>query len=131
MYSWYNKMSLVPNRQIAILSLSAFLAAFSLFSILNFTDPYSASWIIFVFFYISLFLLCFSGLTLLAFGLKRWLWPKIYFSDLSASLRQGLLLAAFITFSIILQLNGILLWWLELSLILFVIVLEIFLNLKQ
>src|SRR3989344_7993674 len=121
-------MSLVPNRQIFILSLSAFLAAFSLFSILNFTDPYSASWIVFVFFYLSLFLLSFSALTLFAFGLKRWLWPKIYLSDLSGSLRQGLLLAIFITFTIILQLNGILLWWLELSLILFVILLEIFLN---
>lgn len=124
-------MSLVPKQQITILSISAITAAFSLASIINFTDPYKAGWIIFVFFYISLFLLSFSVLTLMSFGLKRWLWPKIYLSDLSASVRQGILLAIFISLSIGLQMNGILFWWLELSLILFLIVIEIFINLKQ
>lgn len=121
---------LVPKKQTAILALSAVLSGFSLASVLNFTDPYTAAWAVFAFFYLSLFLFCFCILTLLAYGLKRWLWPKIYLSDLGASLRQGLLLAAFISLSVALQMNGILFWWLEASLILFFISLEVFISLK-
>ncbi|MBI3231774.1 MAG: hypothetical protein HYZ51_01695 [Candidatus Doudnabacteria bacterium] len=113
------------------MSLSAVLSTFSLASILNFTDPYEASALVFMFFYLSLFLLSFSVFTLLAFGIKRWLWPKIFVNDLSGSLRQGLLLAIFLTLAIALQLNGIFFWWLELSLLIFFMVLEIFVNLKN
>ena len=73
----------------------------------------------FLLFYLSIFLLCFGLFSLLAFGVKRWLWPKIYLNDLSTSLRQGMLLALFLTFLVILQISGILFWWLELCLILF------------
>lgn len=124
-------MSLVPKQQIIILAVSAVLSAFSLASILNFTDPYKASWIVFALLYLSLFLLAFSALSLLAFLIKRWLWPQIYLTDLSLCLRQGCLLAIFISLAVALQLNGILYWWLELSLILFFMVLEIFINLKS
>jgi len=124
-------MSLVPKQQITILGLSAGLSAFSLASILNFTDPFKAGWGLFALFYLSVFLFAFSALSLLAFGVKRWLWPKIFISDLTSSLRQGALMAVFVTVSVLLQMNGILFWWLELSLILFFIVFEIFINLKE
>lgn len=124
-------MSLVPKHQVAILAIAGILAAFSLFSILNFTDPYRAGWLIFAFFYLSVFLLSFCSLALLAFGLKRWLWPKIYLTDLAASTRQGLLLSVFLTLSVALQMNGILHWWIEFTLILFFVTLEIFINLKK
>lgn len=121
----------MPNKQIIIVIISGLLSAFSLASILNFTDPYQANWIVFAFFYLSLLLFSFSCLTLLAFLVKRWLWPKIYLVDFYLSIRQGALLAVFITISVALQLNGILFWWLEMSLILFLVVIEIFINLKQ
>ena len=124
-------MSLVPKQQITILAVSAGLSGFSLGSILNFTDPYSAAWPVFTLLYLSIFLLAFSTLSLLAFGIKRWLWPKIYVSDLASSLRQGALIGIFMTVTVLLQMNGILFWWLEFSLILFFIILEIFINLKQ
>ncbi|MEK7617779.1 MAG: hypothetical protein AAB410_01420 [Patescibacteria group bacterium] len=124
-------MSLEPKKQITILCVSTASSAFSLASILNFTDPHEASWLVFAFFYLSIFLLCFGLFSLLAFGVKRWLWPKIYLNDLSTSLRQGMLLALFLTFLVILQISGILFWWLELCLILFFIALEIFINLKK
>lgn len=124
-------MSLVPKKQITILAVSAGLSAFSLASILNFTDPFEASWLVFAFFYLSIFLFCFGLFALLAFAIKRWLWPNIYLSDLSTSMRQGLLLAVFLTFLIILQINGILFWWLELCLVIFFIALEVFINLKK
>lgn len=124
-------MSLVPKKQITILGFSLILAGFSLASILNFTDPFEATVFVFTFFYLSLFLLTLTAFTLLGFGIKRWLWPKIFLNDLSGSLRQGLLLAIFITLAVALQIHGILFWWLELSLLLFFIVLEIFVNLKN
>ena len=124
-------MAIAPKKQIFILTVSAILAAFSLASILNFTDPYESGIAVFAFFYISIFLLSFSVFTLTVFLVKRWLWPHIYLNDLSASFRQGLIIALFLTLLVILQLNGILFWWLEISIILFLIILEIFINLKE
>ena len=124
-------MPLEPKKQITILTLSLGLALFSVFSILNFTDPYEASWLIFSFFYVSLFILCFSGFSLLALGIKRWLWPKIFITDFYTSVRHGALIAVFLTLSVALQLSNILFWWMELSLILFFIAIEIYINLKQ
>lgn len=124
-------MALAPKKQILTLAISAILSAFSLASILNFTDPYEAGKTVFVFFYISIFLLSFSVFSLAIFLTKRWLWPHIYLSDLSASFRQGVIIALFLTLLIILQIGGILFWWLEISLILFLVILEIFINLKE
>ena len=124
-------MAIAPKKQIFILTVSAILAAFSLASILNFTDPYEAGIAVFAFFYISIFLLSFSVFSLIVFLVKRWLWPHIYLNDLSASFRQGLIIALFLTLLVILQINGILFWWLEISLILFLVILEIFINLKE
>lgn len=124
-------MAIAPKKQIFILTVSAILAAFSLASILNFTDPYESGIAVFAFFYISIFLLSFSVFTLTVFLVKRWLWPHIYLNDLSASFRQGLIIALFLTLLVILQLNGILFWWLEISLILFLVIFEIFINLKE
>lgn len=124
-------MSFEPKKQVIVLLVTTGLSAFSLASILNFTDPYEASWVIFGFFYLSIFLFCFGLFGLLAFGVKRWLWPNIYLTDLSTSLRQGLLLASFLTFLVVLQISGILFWWLEFCLILFFIALEIFISLKK
>ena len=123
-------MSLVPKQQIAILSGSGVMAAFSLASILNFTDPYKSSWLVFGLFYLSIILLSFSALTLISFFIKRWLWPKIYLNDLSLSLRHGFLISVLITLTIALQINGVLFWWLELSLMLFFVCIEIFINIK-
>ncbi len=124
-------MAIAPKKQIFILTVSAILSAFSLASILNFTDPYESGIAVFAFFYISIFLLAFSIFTLTVFLVKRWLWPHIYLNDLSASFRQGLIIALFLSILVILQLNGILFWWLEISLILFLVILEIFINLKE
>ncbi len=116
--------------QVLILTFSFILSAFSFASILNFTDPFTASHTIFFLFYVNLFLLTFSGICLSSLGLKRWLWPKIFILDFSSSVRHGLLLAIFITSAVLLQVNGILFWWLEITMLILLIFLELLLSIK-
>lgn len=115
---------------ITILTLSFILSVFSFASILNFTDPYTAGNTIFLLFYLNLFLLSFAGICLLSLWLKRWLGPKIFILDFSSSVRHGLLLGTFITLAVLLQMHGILFWWLEITMLIFLIFLELFFTLK-
>lgn len=117
-------------QQVVFIGISVILTAFSLAAILNFSDPDSASWMTLAFFYLSLFLFTLSLLTILGLGIRQWLSPKIYILNFNASFRQALLLAALVVISFILLAGRLLFWWVELSLILFFLCVEIFLNLK-
>ncbi|HVY67987.1 MAG TPA: hypothetical protein VHA30_03800 [Patescibacteria group bacterium] len=123
-------MAANPKTQTSLLVFSTFLAAFSLASIISFTDPKAASWITFAFFYASLFLFSLGIFTLLGLGLRQWLAPGLYVLNLGHSFRQALLLALLITISVILLSKHLLFWWVEASLILFFAAIEAFLNLK-
>lgn len=123
-------MSANPKRQVTLLISSTLLSAFSLASIINFTDPTSASWITFTFFYFGLFLLALGICTLIGLALRQILSPGLYVVNLSASFRQGLLLAVLIVVSFVLLSKSLLFWWVEGSLILFLAAVEAFFNLK-
>lgn len=106
------------------------LAIFSLGSIITFTDPKSAGILVFLFLYTSVFL---ASLGLfMAFGIliRRRLAPQVYIVTLEQSFRQALLLAILITLSLILQGQRLLFWWVETTLILFLICIEAFFNLN-
>jgi hypothetical protein len=119
-----------PKQQVAFIIFSTMLAAFSLGSIINFTDPYASSWMTFAFFYLSLFLVSVGVLTITGLGLRQAFGPKIYILDLGVSFRQALLISCLITISLFLQAKDLLFWWVEASLILFFIFIEAFFNLK-
>jgi len=119
-----------PKKHVTLLSFSTLLAAFSLGSIISFTDPNQTSKITFVFFYISLFLICLGVFTLIGLGLRQWLWPKLYLINLSNSFRQAVLISLLIVVSFLLLAARLMFWWVEGSLILFIVALEGFLNLK-
>jgi hypothetical protein len=125
-------MSFIVNTksQVIILIFSFVLSAFSFASIINFTDPFTASKTIFVFFYLNLFLLVFSGVCLTALVLKRWFWPKMFLLDFASSLRQGLLLGFFFTVAVLLQINGLLFWWLEITMLILLVFLELLFTIK-
>jgi len=106
------------------------LAAFSLASIINFTNPDTSGALTFAFFYLSLFLLALGLLTLIGLGLRQKLAPGHYLLNFSASFRQAFLIALIIVISFWLLSLRLLFWWVELSLILFFAALEAFLNLK-
>ena len=119
-----------PKQQVALIGFSTLLAAFSLGSIITFTDPFTASWITLVFFYLSLFLATLGIFTLLGLGLRQILKQKVYVINLSNSFRQALLISLLIMVSFLLLSQQLLFWWVELSLILFLLFAEIFFNLK-
>ena len=119
-----------PKSQITLLVASTFLAAFSLASIVNFTDPLTASWITFTCFYFSLFITVLGTFTILGLLFRQWLWPGRYVINLNNGFRQALLVAILVTVSFLLLSHRLLFWWMEASLILFLIFVEAFLTLK-
>jgi hypothetical protein len=123
-------MSVNPKKHLFLLFFSALLAAFSLGSIITFTDPSTASWLTFSFFYISLFIMCLGIFTLIGLGIRKWLGPQLYIINLGNSFRQAFLVSILIVISFILTAQNILFWWVEGSLILFFAAVEAFLNLK-
>jgi hypothetical protein len=119
-----------PKQQVTLIGFSTLLAAFSLGSIITFTDPFTASWITFIFFYLSLFLAALGIFTLLGLGLRQILKQKVYVINLSNSFRQAFLISLLIIVSFLLLSQQLLFWWVELSLVLFLLFAEIFFNLK-
>ncbi len=119
-----------PKQQLVVIGLSTFLAAFSLGSIVTFTDPYSAGMLTHGFFYLSLFLVSLGLFTLIGLTLRQIFRQKVFVINLSNSFRQAFLVAVLITGSFGLQTQRLLFWWVLASLILFLLFVEIFLNLK-
>lgn len=119
-----------PKKQVSLIIFSTVLAAFSLASIISFTDPSAASWVTFGFFYASLFLASLGAFTLLGLALRQGFWPGLYVINLRNAFRQGFLIAILIAVSFILLAKRLLFWWVEGSLILFLAFVEAFLNLK-
>ena len=119
------------TKQNLFFSISAILTAFSAGSIMAFSDPKNAGLLTFILLYLSIFLTFLSVFTLLGSFLRKWLFKKnLHVVNLTNSLRQALLVSILITVSLILSSQGLLFWWVETSLILFLLSLEIFFNLK-
>ena len=79
-----------PRQHLTLIIFSTILAGFSLASIINFTDPQSASWLTLSFFYFSLFLVSLGIFTLIGLGLRKKFWPGHSVANLSNSFRQAL-----------------------------------------
>ncbi|MDR3642931.1 MAG: hypothetical protein P4L74_04870 [Candidatus Doudnabacteria bacterium] len=123
-------MSTGPKQQLSIIGFSTFLALFSLAAIINFTDPTQASWITFGFFYVSLFLFFLGIFTLAGLSIRQWLAPGHYVKNLGSSFRQGFLASLLVSISFLLLADRLLFWWVEATLILLFVIIEVFLNLK-
>jgi hypothetical protein len=119
-----------PKQQLALIAFSTFLAAFSLASIINFTDPAADAPVTLSFFYASLFIFCLGAFTLVGLGLRQKFYPGHYVLNLRNSFRQGFFIGILIAASFALLSQRLLFWWVELSLILFLAAVEAFLNLK-
>lgn len=113
-----------------LIGLSTLLAAFSLASIIVFTDPHSAGLATHIFFYLSLFLTCLGVFVILGLVGRQAFFPGLYINHLAQSFRQAILLSILITASFLLQGQRLLYWWVEASLILLLVFIEIFLSLK-
>ena len=114
---------------ITFLGIGIILCAFSLFSIIKFTDPFSSGTVTHFLFYLSLFLGSLGLFTLLGIIIRQRYFYGIYVANLITSFRQGIFLALLLTLSLFLQAKGLRFWWVQILLILFITFLEIFFNL--
>lgn len=119
-----------PKQQVALIGVSTLLAVFSLLSIVNFSDPQTATPATLAFFYLSLFLVSLGTLTVSGLFLRQWLKQGVYVVNLGNSFRQALLVSVLAVITFWLLGNSLFSWWLESSLVLCFIFLETFLNLK-
>jgi hypothetical protein len=113
---------LIPISIGTILSLAAFI------SVVWFVDPYTSGLLQHIFFYLTLFLTSAGILTLGGVVLRKRLSPGMFTEQLRTSFRQSILLSLMIIGLLLLQVNNLLLWWVGLTLVLFIITVEIFLN---
>ena len=118
------------HQHLVLISLSTILAGFSLASIVFFTDPYTAGLFTDIFFYLSLFLTSLGVFVIVGLVVRQLFFPGLYITHLGQSFRQALLLSILITVSMVLQSQRLLYWWVEGSLILLLLFIEIFLSLK-
>jgi hypothetical protein len=120
-----------PAKQhILLIGFSTLLAAFSLASIVFFTDPYTAGLLTHIFFYLSLFLTVLGISVIIGISIRQLLFSGLYITHMGQSFRQAVLISALVTSSLLLQSKGLLYWWVELSLILLLTFIEIFLSLQ-
>ena len=118
------------QQHLILIGLSTILAAFSLASIIFFTDPNTAGVITHLFFYVSLFLTSLGIFVIAGLLVRQMLFTGLYIIHLGQSFRQAMLLSVLISASLILQAQKLLYWWVEGSLILLLLFIEIFLSLK-
>lgn len=96
--------------------------------VLWFVDPFESGTISHIFFYITIFLFSLGLVTLIGIQLRKKLMPGILVEQLRVSFRQALLISILITGLLGLQANDLLLWWVGLTLILFIFTVEVFFN---
>lgn len=102
------------------------LAAFG--SVVWSVDPYTSGWIGHAFFFLTLFLSLLGIFTLAEIFFRKRFSPGMFTEQLRASFRQSFLLALLVVCLLLLQIFSLLFWWVGLTLILFIITVEIFLN---
>ena len=115
-----------PKRFILYFVFATTLSLFSFFCLLNFTNPFTATNSVLVFFYLNVCILTLGVTTLIGYYFRKRFLHKGFATDFLNSARQGLLLALFISSALLLLANGLFYWWVLLSLILLFIFIELF-----
>ncbi len=118
------------KNHIVLISAGTILSFLSIATIVSFTEPDAVGWVTKLLLYGSIFLF-FLGLSAIIglFIRQRYLEGR-YSKNLQVSLRQGFLVSLFITSSLALNAHGLMVWWVGLTLILFLLVIEVFYNLQ-
>jgi hypothetical protein len=114
---------------IPLIAIGTALCLCSLLSVIYLSDPYTDGVVAHLFFYLSLFLTIVGLVTGIGLALRKRFAKGLYFPNLAVSFRQAVLVGILVTSSLLLLSYGILFWWVELTLILFLVFFELFLNL--
>lgn len=110
------------------ISIGTGLSVAAFISVIWFVDPFNSGLLQHFFFYLTLFLACLGVFTLSGILLRKKLAPAMFAEQLSNSFRQGVLLSVLTTGLLLLQVSSLLFWWVALTVVLFIITVEIFLN---
>lgn len=113
---------------LALLVSGTLLSAFSVASIIFFSDPKTAGNFTHSFLYLSLFLFWLGLFTLIGILIRRRLNSGLYITSLKISTRQAFLISLLITVSLALKAQDLLFWWVEAGFVLLLIVIELFAN---
>ena len=122
---------MLQNRVYIFSSLS-FLAIVGILSFagtIYFADPFNDGLLAHFSLYASVFISAVGIFTILAEGLKIYIIKFRTENHLRSSIRQGIIIGILITGSLALQSQDLLFWWVEITLILFLLAVEFFLNL--
>lgn len=109
-----------------VLSLSSF------FVVLNKLSPYNHTELAFLFFFLSVFIVLFSGFSLILFVLRLFInKDHFYVGFFNISVRQGLLLSFLAVLILVLQLLRVLNWWTGLLVIALIAFLEYYFSYSE
>lgn len=123
-------MALRTVHYIGIICVFTLVSLLSLGAIVYYVNPITASAPNIAFFYLSSFLSTAGIGTLLGLGIRSRVGSNLFFSNLSIAFRQAFLLGLLVVISLGLQAEGLLYWWVEISLLLFFVFVEAFFNLS-
>jgi len=108
------------------MSLGTLLCVTAWVQIIRTSDPHTAPWFIFSFFYATLFLALVGGFSLVGFVWRIWRKREamILFRHVRKTFRQGLLFAILVTSALYLKSHTWLTWWSAVILILALVLIE-------
>lgn len=108
------------------MSLGTILCAVAWVQIIRTSDPHTAPWFIFFFFYATLFLALVGSFSLTGFLWRIWRKREamVLFRHVRKTFRQGVLFALLITSAVYLKSQALLTWWSTMILILVLVLIE-------
>ncbi len=118
------------KKNLFLLAISTILSIFSAFSILSFTDPEKSSKGIFFGLYFSIFLAILGLCLIVQIMVRQRYFEGVFSKHFFAGLRQSFFISLLFVSLLFLSSQGLLYWWVALSLIALAVCLEIFLSLK-
>jgi hypothetical protein len=121
-------MHKIERSYIIPISIATVVSIITFASVILFIDPYSAPYLPNIFFYSTLFLSLVGIFTIISMLVRRWFEPTAYIDRFRISVRQATLVALMLCALILLQSLNLLFWWVGLTLIMFITMLEIFFN---
>jgi hypothetical protein len=118
------------KNHIVLIATGTGLSFFSIATIISFTEPSTAGLITILLLYGSIFLFVTGLCSIIGLATRQKYLTTLYSKNLNVSIRQGLLIGLLVTSSLALNAQGLMMWWVGLTLILFLIVIEVFFNLQ-
>jgi hypothetical protein len=119
-----------PKYHTILITTGIILSALSIASIIGVTRPDSISTATLTLLYLSIFLFTAGICMLVGMFIRQRLQAGLYTKNFKISLRQGILAGVLITSSLALNAHNLLFWWVAITLVLLLAVIEIFFNLQ-